>query len=338
MHKLTSLLLLPILLTAPMACATARESERGSEDRYVRAAPTADSTPSQPAPRAPTAPPVTTAPDPSQFRLSPSSNGARAQAKREAQRPIDVVEAANKRASQRPDEEGYANAVMTYDYQSGALYQVYAATLRLTAIQLQPGEKLTSKPALGDIERWQTVVTYSTEDGTQVQHVLIKPTRPELTTTMALFTNRRTYLLELSSYKDVGMVGVRWRYGNDEASQMESAMLEAGIGANSGTNVNLERANYAYSIQILNPSKGGSGMPEWTPVQVFDDGSKTFIRFPEAMLHREAPVLHILSGAKDPQLVNYRAKGTTWVVDRLFKAAELRIGDKREDIVRIVRK
>ncbi|MBL7599028.1 TrbG/VirB9 family P-type conjugative transfer protein, partial [Escherichia coli] len=42
--------------------------------------------------------------------------------------------------------------------------------------------------------------------------------------------------------------------------------------------------------------------------------------------------------AGDAELVNYRVQGRYMVVDRLFAAAELRLGDKRsEQRVRIVR-
>ena len=38
-----------------------------------------------------------------------------------------------------------------------------------------------------------------------------------------------------------------------------------------------------------------------------------------------------------PALVNYRVRGTTYIVDRLFAAAELRLGSTPQQVVRIVR-
>jgi type IV secretion system protein VirB9 len=35
--------------------------------------------------------------------------------------------------------------------------------------------------------------------------------------------------------------------------------------------------------------------------------------------------------------VNYRVKNDTYVVDRLFEAAELRLGQQDQEIVRIIR-
>jgi type IV secretion system protein VirB9 len=71
-------------------------------------------------------------------------------------------------------------------------------------------------------------------------------------------------------------------------------------------------------------------------VQVFDDGRRTFVRFPPTMLVREAPALFVLRD-KETQLVNYRMKGDFYVVDRLIDSAELRVGQQDQEIVRIVR-
>ena len=37
------------------------------------------------------------------------------------------------------------------------------------------------------------------------------------------------------------------------------------------------------------------------------------------------------------ELVNYRLRGRYYVVDRLFAAAELRLGERRQQVVRIIR-
>ena len=52
----------------------------------------------------------------------------------------------------------------------------------------------------------------------------------------------------------------------------------------------------------------------------------------------EAPPLFITDGDdKIGKLVNYRVKGEFYIVDRLFDFAELRLGEKDQTIVRIVR-
>jgi type IV secretion system protein VirB9 len=47
--------------------------------------------------------------------------------------------------------------------------------------------------------------------------------------------------------------------------------------------------------------------------------------------------LFLVARKGEAQLVNYRLRGRYYVVDRLFDAAELRLGTKHQDIVRIDR-
>ena len=59
---------------------------------------------------------------------------------------------------------------------------------------------------------------------------------------------------------------------------------------------------------------------------------------PHATIHGGRPTPEGIS-AGDPgtQLVNYRVRGRFYVVDRIFDVAELRLGTKKQQIVRIQR-
>jgi type IV secretion system protein VirB9 len=129
------------------------------------------------------------------------------------------------------------------------------------------------------------------------------------------------------------MVAIRWRYPQDEVADVErAAARDEALAQNTvATNVNLDALNFAYKVSVE------KGHPSWTPTRVFDDGRKTFVRFPASMLNREAPVLFVLSAAGEIQIVNYRVRDDYYVVDRLFERAELRLGQKDQEIVRIAR-
>jgi len=75
----------------------------------------------------------------------------------------------------------------------------------------------------------------------------------------------------------------------------------------------------------------------WTPSSVFNDGRRTFIAFDAGLEVDEAPVLFVLTPDGEAQMVNYRQQGGLFVVDRLFDRAELRLGDRRPQVVRLVR-
>lgn len=71
---------------------------------------------------------------------------------------------------------------------------------------------------------------------------------------------------------------------------------------------------------------------------LFDDGAKVYIEFPSGIGQGEMPPLFVIGGSGNSELVNYRARQNYYVVDRLFAAAELRLGDKdTQKRVRIVR-
>src|SRR3546814_2908336 len=77
--------------------------------------------------------------------------------------------------------------------------------------------------------------------------------------------------------------------------------------------------------------------PAWRPVRAFDDGAKTYVEFPPSLGTGEAPPLFVVGTDGKAELVNYRLRGRFYVVDRIFDAAELRLGLKKQQVVRIDR-
>src|SRR5690606_32047744 len=55
--------------------------------------------------------------------------------------------------------------------------------------------------------------------------------------------------------------------------------------------------------------------PRWTPTSVFNDGLRTFITFDADLQVDEAPVLFVIAGDGEAQMVNYRQVGGLYVVD-----------------------
>jgi len=119
------------------------------------------------------------------------------------------VARANAEARVAPTREGYVNAIQVWPYTDGALYQVYAAPGRVTAIALQPGEELVTVAA-GDTVRWIVGDTASGAGETLRVKVLVKPIRSGLKTNLVITTSRRTYLVELTSTEKAWMASVSW--------------------------------------------------------------------------------------------------------------------------------
>ncbi|MFC5797076.1 TrbG/VirB9 family P-type conjugative transfer protein [Sphingopyxis terrae] len=91
----------------------------------------------------------------------------------------------------------------------------------------------------------------------------------------------------------------------------------------------VEHLDFGYAIS--------GDKPAWRPLRAFDDGRQTWIEFPPDIATGEAPPLFVLGAEGEAELVNYRVAGHYYVVDRLFSAAELRLGGKKQKIVRITR-
>lgn len=77
--------------------------------------------------------------------------------------------------------------------------------------------------------------------------------------------------------------------------------------------------------------------PHWRPLRAFDDGRKVYIEFPKDIAQTDAPPLFVVGASGSSDLVNYRVRGRYYIVDRLFGAAELRLGEDKQQIVRITR-
>jgi P-type conjugative transfer protein TrbG len=239
--------------------------------------------------------------------------------------PTGRVENANAAARVEPRREGYYNAIQIYPWSEGALYQVYAAVGQITTIALEPGESLTGAGpiAAGDTTRWIIGDTESGSGAARRVHVLVKPSRPDISTNLVITTDRRIYMIELRAREALYMPAVAWAYPAPPAGQRQSVPAAPVIPAEAAR-------NYRYGLT--------GDTPPWRPVSVFDDGRRVYVVFPAGIVQGEMPPIFVLGADGEPQIVNSRIHQNILIVDRLFGAAELRLGSgNRQQVVRIVR-
>jgi type IV secretion system protein TrbG len=263
-------------------------------------------------------------------QLKPLPRGRSAPEPRDPRQRVDLANAA---ARIQPSRSGYLNAVQVYPFAEGALYQVYAAPGEVTDIALQEGEQLVGPGpvAAGDTVRW---IIGDTESGTGAAkrvHILVKPTRPDVTTNLVINTDRRTYHMELRSTERTYMASVSWIYPQDQLIALRRQNEWANGAAPVDTNLDINNLRFRYAIEGDNPP--------WRPLHAFDDGKKVYIAFPTGIAQGEMPPLFVVGPeGKTSELVNYRVRANHMIVDRLFAAAEMRLGDHgSERRVRIVR-
>ena len=240
--------------------------------------------------------------------------------------PESHVRAANLAARVEPAPAAFDNAIQRYAYSDGALFQIYTKPDEVTDIALQPGETLVgSGPvAAGDTVRWIIGDTYSGSGTTKRTHILVKPTRPDIATNLVINTDRRTYHLELRANPAVYMASVSWIYPQDQLIAIRQVKDDDEKAAPVVQGIPLDHLNFDYRI--------AGDKPAWRPVRVFDDGTRTMVEFPSNIAQFEMPPLFVTGPSKEAELVNYRVEGRFLVVDRLFAAAELRLGTGRHAV------
>jgi type IV secretion system protein VirB9 len=272
------------------------------------------------------APPVAVDDKPRPLHIPPlwkTVFGGKSGGKEEAE-PTNRIEAANSAARVEPRKKGYFNAAQIYAFSPGALFQVYAAPGQITDIVLEEGEQLTgSGPiAAGDTVRWVVDNTESGNGETRRVHILVKPTRPGVETNLVVNTDRRTYLIELRSREKPYMPSISWYYPEARSENVALAPLAPVL-------PDEVQRHYRYRIEGDNPA--------WRPLNAYDDARKVYIEFAAGIVQGEMPPLFILGQDGKAELVNYRAYQNILIVDRLFAAAELRLGGEHQQKVRIVR-
>lgn len=238
------------------------------------------------------------------------------------------VAVANLAATLQPEPQGFINAVQVYPFTDGTLYSVYTAPERVTDIALQPGEVLGAVAA-GDTVRWVIGDTSSGAGPDKRTHVLVKPFAAGLSTNLVITTDRRSYHLSLVSTAKTAMAALSWVYPADQLIALRKAAEQAQAVAPVAEGLALDQLHFNYTLS--------GDQPAWRPLRAFDDGRQTYIEFPASLAVGEAPPLFLVDGKGVAQLVNYRLRGRFYVVDRIFDAAELRLGTKHQDIVRISR-
>lgn len=238
------------------------------------------------------------------------------------------VARANREATQLPKAEAFLNSIQVYAYSEGAIYQVFTAPGVVTDIALQPGENLVAVAA-GDTVRWVIGDTSSGSGADKRTHVLVKPFSAELATNLVITTDRRSYHLQLNATSRTAMAALSWTYPADALIALRRAATAAEIAAPVAQNLTVEDLRFNYFVS--------GDRVAWRPTRAFDDGRQTFVEFPETLAVGEAPPLFVIGGTGQAELVNYRVRGRFYVIDRIFETAELRLGTKKQQVVRITR-
>ena len=235
---------------------------------------------------------------------------------------VPAVQEANRDGIAKPSD--YSHAAMVYDYDPDWVYEVFAMPLRACDIVLEPGETVLEPPFVSDSVRWQLGAGVSYDRGIPVQHIYVKPAETGIEASLIINTDRRVYHIILRSYISVHMPITRWRYYTTSMPNNISSPAPRGNDSDppSGAQPAADPRYLSFNYKII---YSWFRKPRWLPKLVFDDGSKTYITFPESVLNRELPA--VFENRKD--ILNYRVIDNLIVIDQLVENITVKI-ERRE--------
>jgi P-type conjugative transfer protein TrbG len=213
------------------------------------------------------------------------------------------------------------------------------APLRACAVELEAGESVLAT-SLGDSERWLLQSAFA-GPGARTPLLVVKPTACDLSTNLLVSTDRRLYEVALESPPCKGAdasdaslnprlpyTGLVRFYFPDELvrryrEREEAARREAERRGAAETPLPAEariaRLNFDYAWDR------GRRLP-WNPLQVFDDGERTYVALPPESRQADLPLLFAVEAGGRLTLINYRLLGRTLVADRVVERAVLVVG------------
>jgi type IV secretion system protein VirB9 len=189
-------------------------------------------------------------------------------------------------------------------YNPDQVYRLNATVLHACFIELAKGEQM-EKYYTGDSEAWEV--------GKHANLVAIKPKTEKSETNLIISTNRgRVYVFELSVAKHAPMYGIRFSYPTEERKQARKKQLEKAL-TDSLDPARQGNRNYAYA---------GSGDTGIQPLEIFDNGSHTFMRFAES---QRFPAV-FAAGLAGERLVNPTVRENWLILARVERQWRLRDG------------
>ncbi len=187
---------------------------------------------------------------------------------------------------------------------------------------MEKGENITNVSS-GDPTRWSYSMAYSGQGKDRQAHVMVKPSQSNISTDMVITTDKRMYTLKLVSSTGKYLKDVRFWYPDeiqaywDNYNAKQNDTVDQPDTIANMPNMSVDKMNFSYSISTKLFSS-----PAWKPVRAFDDGTHTYIQFPEGISSKNMPALFVINGDKQA-LVNYRYKQPYFVVDKIFDQAVL---------------
>lgn len=217
-----------------------------------------------------------------------------------------------------PLSAGKDSRITTVEYDEKNVVEIKAKPGVVTQIVLQKGEEHEAH-AFGDGEAWHF--------NSFKNNLFLKPAQPLGTTNLSVITNKRDYMFKIN-FVDEAVMG-------DDLYQVRFVYPDEAVKANDGKQIEqtLENAKFKKIYNLNYVSKGNQMI---APVNVYDDGSFTYFKFPGNV---DLPSIYAVTTGKtshgDEMLVDKSVTGVgnnTIVMHKVHPWWRLRLGSQVLDI------
>jgi type IV secretion system protein VirB9 len=181
----------------------------------------------------------------------------------------------------------------------------------------------------GKARRWTFTQGVDGTGAEQRHHIFVTASEAGLRNGLTVTTTRRTYYLTLESVPRSPVRAVRWKGDPEPVEGVALARKDPGLLPDP-----TEPKQYHVGY-VIESSRHPA--PSWTPRQVVDSGTKTFLIYPEVTLFETVPLVRKIS-TNGPALINARQYLNVTILDELVPRLELRVGiGEQAEVVTITR-
>lgn len=181
-------------------------------------------------------------------------------------------------------------------------------------------DEVIENVAIGDSQAWQVT------PNKRANILFVKPLEARASTNLTVITSKRTYLFDLVASPNARPLYVL-RFDYPPEPEAEQEQLAAEIPAAPETP---EQRFATVDPSDLNFAWNGSGDTALLPENTFDDGTATFLTWPEG---REVPAILVTNAQGVEGPVNFTVRGDTIVVDGVPRTIVLRSGKERAELI-----
>lgn len=219
----------------------------------------------------------------------------------------------NASATATPRSVGGEDRIKIINYRPNAVFKYVGHYMYQSIIEFELGEEVQTI-SMGTPTPWQLVASGN--------RIFLKPVENDATTNMTVITNKRMYFFEMHAEEASGVDDenlafiIKFVYPEN---LVHSGGLQHVNAANEGPDLSKpELYNFHYKIS------GHATAIE--PLQVFDDGEFTYLKFRD--INAELPAIFLVNEQEEEGLINYKMVGKYVVIERVAPRFTLRYGKR----------